>query len=259
MILNFNHYKSVALPREHGAYGFTIEPLMLGLLTAYTSAGLLLALGTMLAFFAHQPVKILFGQNKDLRKTAGLFLVLYLTAALYFFVLFLKQTSFHSAAPFYSALILMAFYLILDLLHYSRRIFVEIMAPAAIGLIAVSIVLAAGWSDNKALGLGLLLAARFVPTPFYVRARLRLEKKQEPENGAALFSSGFSLVLIFLLSLMGITPWLGLTAVGVLTLRTFLGLSSLRKKSTVRAVGMREFFYGQVLVWFSAAGYWLGI
>lgn len=254
--MNVNHFKSVALPREHGAYGFTVEPLLLGLLTAYTPAGLFLALGTMLAFFAHQPIKILFGKNRVLRPAALFFLVFYLTLAGFFFVLFLSRTSLHGATPFYSALLLMTFYLILDLLHYSRRIFVEIMAPAAIGLIAVSIVLAAGWSDLKALGLGLLLAARFVATPFYVRARLRLEKKQTAENGAALFSSGVSFLLIFFLTLMGITPWPGLLAVGILALRAFFGLSSYRKESTVKAVGMREFFYGQVLVWLSAAGYW---
>ncbi len=257
--MNLTHIKSVALPREHGAYGFTIEPLLLGLLAAYTPAGLFLALGTMLAFFAHQPVKILFGQNKNQRKTAGLFLLIYLTAALYFFLLFLNRVPLHSAGPFYSALLLMIFYLIMDLLHYSRRILVEIMAPAAIALIAVSIVLAAGWSDLKALGLGLLLAARFIPTTFYIRARLRLEKKQKPENGAALFSSGFAFLIILLLTFMRITPWLGLTAVTVLMLRTFLGLSSHRKKSTVKAIGIREFIYGQILVWLSAAGYWFGI
>ncbi len=229
------------------------------MLTAYTSAGLFLALGTMLAFFAHQPVKILFGQNKTLRKTALLFLFLYLLTAVFFFVLFISRVSFHTAAPFYGALLLMTFYLILDLLHLSRQIFVEIMAPAAIGLIAISVVLAAGWPDTKALGLFFLLAARFVPTTFYVRARLLLEKRQKSENAAALFSGGFAFLLIFLLTVMGITPWLGLLATSVLTLRAFLGLSNYRKKSSVKALGLREFFYGQVLVWLSAAGYWFGI
>jgi len=257
--LNLTQIKSVALPREHGAYGFTIEPLLLGLLAAYTPVGLSLALGTMLAFFAHQPIKILFGQNKSLHKAALLFLFLYLLTAVFFFILFISRVPLHTAAPFYTALLLMTFYLILDLLHYSRRIFVEIMAPAAIGLIAVSIVLAAGWSDSKALGLGLLLAARFVPTTFYVRARLRLEKKQNPENTTAVFSSSFAFLMVLLLTVMGITPWTGLAAVGILTLRAFLGLSSYRKKSTVKAIGMREFMYGQILVWLSAAGYWLGI
>lgn len=254
--LNYTSIKSVAFPREHGAYGFTIEPLMLGLLAAFSWPGFFLALGTLLAFFAHQPVKIIFGQQNNLRWTAFLFLILYGIPALILFALFLDHASLHTALPFYTALSMMAAYMVLDLLKYSRRLFVEIMAPTAIGLIAVSIVLVTGWTELKAMGLGLLLAARFIPTPFYIRARLQLEKGQPADKAAAIFSAGFTLLLIGFLTIMKHTPILGFIGVLVLSLRAFFGVSRWRKESVVKAIGMREFFYGQVLVIFSALGYW---
>ncbi len=254
--LNNTSLKSIAFPREHGAYGFTIEPLMLALLVAFSWTGFYLALGTLLAFFAHQPIKVLFGQQKSLRLKAFLLLLVYIGPALVLFALFLNQVSANSALPFYTAIIMMAAYLVLDLLKYSRRLFVEIMAPTAIGLIAVSIVLANGWSESQALGLGLLLSARFIPTPFYIRARLQLEKGQPADKAAAIFSAGFAFLLIGFLTILGHTPILGWIAVLLLTARAFLGISHWRKKSTVKAIGMREFFYGQVLVVFSTLGYW---
>lgn len=251
--------KSIAFPREHGAYGFTIEPLMLALLVAFSWPGFYLALGTLLAFFAHQPIKVLFGQQKSLRGKALIFLAIYLFPAVALFALFLFQVATHTALPFFSAIILMAMYLVLDLLKYSRRLFVEIMAPTAIGLIAVSIVLAHGWSEVRALAMGLLLSARFIPTPFYIRARLQLEKGYQADKAMVVFSTGFALLLIGLLTILGHTPILGWIAILILTLRALLGISQMRKKSTVKAIGIREFFYGQVVVIFSTLGYWFSI
>ncbi|NLF76347.1 MAG: hypothetical protein GX573_11665, partial [Chloroflexi bacterium] len=39
--------KSIALPPEHGAWGFLLEPLLAGLLIAPSWAGLCLALGVI--------------------------------------------------------------------------------------------------------------------------------------------------------------------------------------------------------------------
>lgn len=257
--LNNKSIKLIAFPKEHGAYGFTIEPLMLALLVTFSWTGFYLALGTLLAFFAHQPIKILFGQQKSLRPLAFLFLIAYIGPAFILFALFLNQVSAHTAVPFYAAIVMMTVYLVLDLLKYSRRLFVEIMAPTAIGLIAVSIVMSTGWSEGQALGLGLLLSARFIPTPFYIRARLQLEKGQVSDKVAAAFSSGLAFLGIGFLTILGNTPFLGWLAIFILTLRTFFGISRWRKKSTVKAIGMREFFYGQVVVVFSTLGYWFSL
>ena len=43
--------KSIALPPEHGAWGFLLEPLLAGLLIAPSWAGLCLALGVIGPFW----------------------------------------------------------------------------------------------------------------------------------------------------------------------------------------------------------------
>ena len=50
--------RSIALPTEHGAWGFLLEPMLLGLLLTPTLAGLLLASALFAAFLIHQPLKI---------------------------------------------------------------------------------------------------------------------------------------------------------------------------------------------------------
>ena len=77
--------KSVALPTEHGGWGFTLEPLLLGLLLSPGLPTLGLFLLGLLGFLARHPLKLLY---QDLRrgkryprtdlalKVAGVYLVL---------------------------------------------------------------------------------------------------------------------------------------------------------------------------------------
>src|SRR3990172_6520564 len=50
--------KSVALPAEHGGWGFTLEPIFLGMLVAPSWYGALLGLSALAVFLIHQPVKV---------------------------------------------------------------------------------------------------------------------------------------------------------------------------------------------------------
>jgi hypothetical protein len=50
--------RSVALPAEHGGWGFLIEPIILGLLVAFSGMGILLGLSAFGVFLIHQPLKI---------------------------------------------------------------------------------------------------------------------------------------------------------------------------------------------------------
>ncbi|GIW24085.1 MAG: hypothetical protein KatS3mg069_0352 [Meiothermus sp.] len=50
--------KTVALPNEHGGWGFTLEPILLGLLVAPSWAGLGLGVFALAAFFTRHPLKL---------------------------------------------------------------------------------------------------------------------------------------------------------------------------------------------------------
>ena len=51
-------WRVVALPSEHGGWGLTLEPIVLGLLIAPGAAGVALGTAAMVAFMARTPVKL---------------------------------------------------------------------------------------------------------------------------------------------------------------------------------------------------------
>ena len=51
-------WQRVVLPAEHGGWGLTLEPVLLGLLAAWSVAGLCLGVAAMLAFLVRTPLKL---------------------------------------------------------------------------------------------------------------------------------------------------------------------------------------------------------
>src|SRR5688572_3480097 len=62
--------KTLALPTEHGGWGITLEPVLLGLLVAPSWAGAGLGLATVCAFLARHPFKIVAGDRRRGRRFA---------------------------------------------------------------------------------------------------------------------------------------------------------------------------------------------
>ncbi|MEZ4560177.1 MAG: YwiC-like family protein, partial [Caldilineaceae bacterium] len=80
-------WRSIALPTEHGGWGFLLEPLLLGRLVAPSTAGLLLLIATVAAFLLRQPLKIVLvdrrrGQQSKRTEMARRFALLYALLAL---------------------------------------------------------------------------------------------------------------------------------------------------------------------------------
>jgi len=75
-------WKSIALPPEHGSWGFLLEPILLGLLVAPSLAGVMMALAVLGAFLMRHPLKIAFtdwrrGKRYARTKTAEQFIAGY--------------------------------------------------------------------------------------------------------------------------------------------------------------------------------------
>jgi YwiC-like protein len=51
-------WRSVVLPSEHGGWGLTFEPMLLGLLVAWSWAGLAIGVAALLAFLLRTPLKL---------------------------------------------------------------------------------------------------------------------------------------------------------------------------------------------------------
>ena len=175
-------WRSVALPIEHGAWGFLLEPALLGLLVAASWAGVALVLAALAALLLQTPLSLALtdvrrGRSAPRTALAWRFALAY--GALLLLALAAALTLVGHASVLLPALLaapLAALQLGFDARGRAREFVPEAAGAVAMGSLAACVALAGGWSLLPALGLWALLAARAVPAIIYVRARLRLER-----------------------------------------------------------------------------------
>ncbi len=252
----FRKIRTVAFPPEHGSWGLTFEPLTLALIVAFSNYGIILFLGATFAFLTHQPVRVLLTGRAD-RKLAFYFLILYGIPAIIFLTMFLNSTPMVISLPLIFSLILMVIYLIAEIFKLHRALLTEIMASIAMGLIALSIVLAGGWRWPQAWPFLILLYLRSLNTTLYVHFRLKLERAQLSSFFWAQTWQWLTLALASFLLINHLIPFLASVSIFVLSFRGIMGLSPWRKPQTVKQIGMLEFFYGLQFVVLSTIGYFI--
>ncbi len=256
--------RRVIVPSEHGAWGFLAEPLALGLLAAFSVAGVLAALAVAAAFLTRQPLKLWTADRRKGKRyprtaTAERALLALAGGSAACLAGAVALAGPRLLYPLALAAPVGAAALALDLRNRGRGWISELAAPVALtGSVAV-IVLAGGGGTAAALGLWGILACRAVPSVFYVRTRLRLERGEEPSTGVAEAAQATAVAAALALAATGLAPWLGTAAVAVLAGRAFYGLSSIRKPASARQTGLRELGWGGFTVLATAAGVLLGI
>ncbi|MEE9432255.1 MAG: YwiC-like family protein [Melioribacteraceae bacterium] len=254
MLLNI---KKVAFPREHGSWGFLIEPLLLSLLVAYTYNGLLLTLCTFVIFLAHQPARILLGKkdSKKLKSSALLFFILYSIIAILLLVVILSGTNIELLTPFLISIVLMFGFLVLEYNNFGRNLLVEFIAPVAITFVALNIVLFDGWTLEKIIAFGFVLLSRAIPTLLYVNTKVKIIKGQSTNSLLLRISEVLFLSLIIFLAVKNSVPYLSIFAILLLIVRSIIGLLPKNKNEKVRTMGMKEFGFGILFVIINAIGY----
>lgn len=252
-------WRHVVLPAEHGSWGLVLEPIALGLLAAFSWAGVLLGLGAFLGFLAFQPLRVAWrgirrgarGQRQRLARQWG--------AAFGFSALVLALWGLSNAAWQPLGVLLLAaplglIYLRYDLEQPSRAWQAEVSGTLAFGSLAAAIAIVGGWPLPQALALWALMAARGLPSVMYVRARLRLEKGREVKGGLALGLHALALAGVWLLARSGLLSGWTIAALLILLLRALLGLSPWRWERSTRVIGFMEIAYGTLLVLMAGLG-----
>jgi hypothetical protein len=253
--------RSVALPTEHGSWAFVSEPLILGLLLAPTLAGFSLGIATFSAFLLRQPLKLYL---KDVRNqrivprtyVAKCFILIYGAVTLIAALVTLRLLpSWDALLPLLLTVPFFTLQLIFDLRNQSRSLTAELAGTVATGAIASSIVMLHGWMLLPALALWLILAAKSVTAVLYVRSRLRLEREKSANVGLTLAAHALAVLVLVVTSVYSIIRWTAPLAMGVLTVRAAVGLSSLRKARPAKIIGMQEIAYGLIFLLLVALGY----
>jgi len=256
--------KSVALPVEHGAWGFLFEPLLAGLLIAPTVGGSFLSIMIVGSFLSRQPLKFVVGdllQKKKLPRTAVSRRWLAYFGAVAGFGLFvgLLTVDLRAFIPLIFAVPFVVYLILQDASRKSREMVAELMAASVLATSISSLSIAAGHGFAFAAAMWATMLARLIPSVIYVRNRLRLEKGKFYSAGSSLWTHLGAVVVVLALYFAAYGSILTVTMTVVLLVRSIAGLSDRRSKLTAKQIGVREVIYGVVYAVSVVVGFYFKI
>lgn len=140
--------RSIALPAEHGSWGLTLEPILLGLLVAPSWGGVGLAIGAFGLFLLRWPLKVAQTSRKQKRyarmRMALRFAGIYALLAAGGLLLGVWQAGWRPLLPLLPALPFGLIFFLYDTQNRSRSWQAELAGPVAFAATATSIALAGG-------------------------------------------------------------------------------------------------------------------
>lgn len=246
-----SRYRSVALPVEHGGWGFLIEPIIAGLLVAPSVAGLSIGVAAFGTFLIHQPLKVaikdlLKGRTYQRTHWAIRFAAAYGTLALVGFFLALWRASSPFYVPLLLAVPMAAVQLAYEARNRGRELLPEAFGALALGATAPAIMMAAGLPLERGLLLWVLLGLRTVPALMQVRARLRGQRGEYQLRVPAVTAHIVALLIVAALAASGIVGWLAVLGAAVMLARATHGMYIASPSTRASVIGMQEMLYGVV-------------
>ena len=248
----------MALPAEHGSWGLTLEPIVLGLLVAPSWGGAGLALSAFSAFLLRRPLRVArtsrkHGQLERLR-LALRFAALYAAAGAAGLGGCIALVGWRPLLPLLLALPFGLVFTFFDAQNQSRSWQAELAGPVALSAVATGIALAGGEFPAAAFALWAVLVARAVPSILFVRARLRLDRDRPRPTALVVVAHVAALGAVAALVRFELL-WAPAAGVFVLLLlRATLGLSRFRRSISVKAIGYSELGWGLLTVLAVAVG-----
>ncbi len=257
--------RKIALPVEHGAWGFLLEPALLGLLLAPSAAGVALVVAALAALLLQTPLSLALADARRGRRYPRT-VVAWRLAAGYAAVLasagLLALALAGTSAVLWPVLLAtpwVVVQLVYDARNRGRQALPEVSGALAMGALASSVAIAGGWALAPALALWGLLAARTVPSILYVRARLRLERGQPAAVAPVWAAHAGALLAVAGAAAVGWVPVSASLAYVVLAVRAVWGVSERRSPRPAKVIGFRELGYGVFVVLVIVLGYALGV
>ena len=247
-------WRTVALPPEHGSWGLTLEPILLGLLVAPSAAGWGLALAAFSVFLLRWPLKVLTQSRQSKRRNLALVFCSFYALLAIIGLLLGVQTGTRPLLPFVLAFPFGVIFFLFDKQNKSRHWQAELAGPVAFSATATAIALASNWAMLSALVLWVVMVARAVPSVLYVRARLRLDRGK-PHLPTLVMTA--HIVVLFVIAWLAWWTWLPPLTIGIMGLllaRAVLGLSRYRRPVPIKVIGLAELCWGLLTVLVVAFG-----
>ncbi len=255
------------MPAEHGGWGLTLEPGILGVLLAPSLAGLLLAVAALLAFLLRTPARLVLRQLRASGRTtseagqARMQLASQVaTVELLGIGLALAGTAILALDPNWIwplavALPMFAIAFLFDLRSASRHIIPEIVGSVAVAAVAAMGTLAGGGSGVLALGAWLILSARVFSSIPHVRAQIsRIHGRDVPPGPGVvgdLAAVGTAAVAALL------DPSLALGGATIIGLVLIQRITLARPPRPAKVLGVRQMALGFAVVGLTTVGVWI--
>ncbi|MFN8105886.1 MAG: YwiC-like family protein [Acidimicrobiia bacterium] len=249
--------KAVGLPTEHGGWGLTLEPALLGMIVAPGAAGLALAVAAIVAFLARTPLKVVLvdgyrgrvlERTRVARRLAAAELVL--LAGLVATAVLLAEGSFWVPALVSAACVGVGLWF--DLRSRSRRLVPELAGAIGITGVAAMTVLADGGDAPTAWAIWLVLAARAVTSIPFVREQVALRHGRRPSR--VLLAVTDSVAAAAAALAVVVLPRALAGAVAIVVVIAYQRISVLGRPLSAVAIGIRQMVVGLVVVIVTAVG-----
>ena len=191
-------WRQVAVPAEHGGWGLTLEPVLLGLLVAWSWSGLALGVAAFAAFLARTPLKLAMVDRRRDRSLDRTRLAAVIAAAEVSLIAALAVSAFRSAGARWMIPVAIAAPLVgvewwFDVRSRGRRLLPELCGAVGIAASAAVIVIAGGGGARLAAAMWLVLAARSVAAIPFARVQIFRLRRGQTETRA---SDGAQLVAL---------------------------------------------------------------
>jgi hypothetical protein len=224
-------WRAVAVPSEHGGWGLTLEPVLLGLLIAPSIAGAALGVAAFVAFLVRTPLKLIAVDLRhhrwlDRTRLARRIALAELAVMGAMVIVAVSRAGWTWLVPVAVAAPLVVIELWFDVRSRGRRLVPELCGSIGIASVAAVIVVASGDAGSLAAGAWLVLAGRAVGAIPFVRTQIMRLRRGE----ASTRSTDAAQVAAVLIGGMAV----------LVDDRFVAGLAGLVVLSVVQLVGMRR-------------------
>jgi hypothetical protein len=243
--------RAVAMPTEHGGWSLTLEPVLLGLLVAWSWPGLALGVAAMLAFVARTPLKlVLVDRWRGRWLTRSTIAARVAAVELLVLVTLVVAATLAADARFWWPLLaaapFVAIELWFDMRSRSRRLLPELAGTVGIGSVAAAIALADGAETALALGLWVVVAARAAAAIPYARTqvfRARSRPHQLWHSDLAQALTAVAVTIAWLLDAVPLPAAIAIVAVAV------FNVGAVRSAPRpAKIIGLQQMFFGIAVV-----------
>lgn len=251
-------WKAVAVPSEHGGWGLTLEPVLLGLLVAFSWAGVAIGLAAFIAFLVRTPLKLALVDRRRHRMLPRTRLATRI-AVVELVVLGVLATSALLLAgpgwlvPVAVAVPLVAVELWFDVRSRSRRLVPELAGSVGIAAVVASITIVGGGGVRLAMALWSVLAARAVASIPYVRTQIvRTRRGSAPLAGTDRFQlAGVAIAVVAVV--VDTAMLLAAVTIGAIAVAQSVAM----RRPTIppiKVIGVRQMLLGVTVVAAAAIG-----